>query len=100
MKLKKELDSYDFSDEFKKIMTIIENDGETDFCSQVNVGVENVKTKWFSILELDDVYSAIWFKNFVEYKKHYDDMDLFLPIVLDVNTEDKFIHFSNEPVWG
>ena len=27
-------------------------------------------------------------------------MDLFLPIVLDVNADNSFIHFSNEPVWA
>lgn len=97
---KETLDSYDFSEDTKKILKVIENDGETDFCSQVNLGVENTETEWFSILELDDIYSSIWFDNFVEYRKHYSDIDLFLPIVLDVNTENKFIHFSNEPVWA
>ncbi len=98
--IKKELDSYEFSEETKNMLTIVENDGETDFCSQINLGVENVKTEWFSVLEVDDVYSSIWFKNFVEYRKHYNEMDLFLPIVLDVNAENNFIHFSNEPVWA
>ena len=98
--VKKELESYDFNDDFKKTLTIIENDGETDFCSQINLGVDNVKTEWFSILEIDDVYSSIWFKNFVEYRKHFNEMDLFLPIVLDVNADNSFIHFSNEPVWA
>lgn len=98
--LKKELDSYDFTEETKKMLTIVENEGETDFCSQVNLGVASVETEWFSILEVDDVYSAIWFENFVEYRKHYDEIDVFLPIVLDVNTDNQFIHFSNEPVWA
>ena len=98
--LKKELDKYDFSEETKKMLTIVENEGELDFCSQVNLGVENVKTEWFSVLEVDDVYASIWFNNFIEYRKHYDEVDLFLPIVLDVNDENKFLHFSNEPVWA
>ena len=97
---KKELDKYDFSEEIKEMLVVVENEGETDFCSQINLGVENVKTEWFSVLEVDDVYSSIWFKNFVEYKEHYDEMDLFLPIVLDVNAENNFIHFSNEPAWA
>ena len=98
--IKKALDSFDFTDETKKLISVIENNGETDYCSQINLGVESVETEWFSILEIDDVYSAIWFKNFIEYKEYYKDMDLFLPIVIDVNTENKFIHFSNEPVWA
>ena len=98
--LKKELDSFDFTEETKKMLTIVENEEETDFCSQINVGVEKVETEWFSVLEIDDVYSSIWFKNFTEYRKQYDEIDLFLPIVLDVNTDNQFIHFSNEPVWA
>lgn len=79
---------------------IVENEGSTDFASQVNFGVENVKTKYFSILEVDDEYSKIWFDNVVKYTNAYDDVDVFLPIVLDVTVEGRFLHFTNEPVWA
>jgi len=78
----------------------INNEGETDFCSQVNLGVENTKTEYFSILEVDDEYSKIWFDNVQKYIQAYDDVDVFLPIVLDVNVEGRFLHFTNEPVWA
>ena len=65
---------------------IITNDtGKTDFCSQVNFGVSHVKTEYFSVLELDDEYSSIWINNFVTYKKHYEDVSLFLPIVVETD---------------
>lgn len=98
--LKTALDSYDWDDKVKEILTIVENDGETDFCSQINYGVEQCDTEWFSILELDDEYSKIWFDNVKKYGEAYDDVDAFLPIVLDVNTDGKFLHFTNEPVWA
>lgn len=79
---------------------IIENEGQTDFCSQVNLGVENTETEFFSVLEVDDEYSKIWFDNFVKYTKSYEEVDMFLPIVLDVDPNGKFIHFTNEPVWA
>ena len=79
---------------------IIENEGETDFCSQVNLGVENTTTTHFSILEFDDEYSKIWFDNTEKYIKAYEDVDVFLPIVLDVDTNGRFLHFTNEPVWA
>lgn len=79
---------------------IVENEGKTDFASQVNLGVENTKTQYFSILEVDDEYSKIWFDNVSKYIKAYDDVDVFLPIVLDVSVEGKFLHFTNEPVWA
>jgi len=78
----------------------VNNDGETDFCSQVNLGVENTKTEYFSILEVDDEYSKIWFDNVGKYTKAYEEVDVFLPIVLDVNVEGRFLHFTNEPVWA
>ena len=79
---------------------VIVNEGETDFCSQVNFGVENVNTEFFSILEFDDEYSKIWFDNVAKYTPVYEEVDMFLPIVLDVNTENRFLHFTNEPVWA
>ncbi len=98
--LKKEIKEYDYGDQLSKILTIVENDGESDFCSQVNFGVSMVDTDWFSILELDDEYSTIWFDNFYKYVTKYDETDAFLPIVLDTDTQGKFIHFTNEPVWA
>ena len=80
---------------------IVFNEGETDFCSQINFGVENIKTEYFSILEVDDEYSKIWFDNVQKYITSYgEEVDTFLPIVLDVNVEGRFLHFTNEPVWA
>ena len=79
---------------------IIVNEGATDFCSQVNFGVDNIETTYFSVLEVDDEFSKIWFDNVIKYSKSYEDVDVFLPIVLDVNVEGRFLHFTNEPVWA
>jgi hypothetical protein len=65
--VKKEMDSYEYDDEIKNNVRVVLNDGETDFCSQINFGVKNVETEWFSILEMDDEYSKIWFKNVEKY---------------------------------
>jgi hypothetical protein len=53
--------SFDFGD-YSHAITIAENDGETDFASQINFGVDTAKSEWFSILEFDDEYANIWFK--------------------------------------
>ena len=78
---------------------LVSNDGKHDFCSQVNLGVEESKTTWFSILECDDEYSRNWFKNVHEYIKHYN-VDIFLPLVIDVNTDNSFLGFTNEALWA
>lgn len=98
--LKKELEGFEYDEKIKDIVTIVENDGETDFCSQVNFGVDKCETEWFSILEFDDVYANIWFDNVKKYIEAYDEVDSFLPIVLDVNIDGNFLHFTNEPVWA
>ena len=95
-KLKKDLENLSEKLEIE----IVVNKGETDFCSQINLGVENVKTTYFSILEFDDEYSKIWFDNTTKYIQSYEEVDVFLPIILDVNVEGRFLHFTNEPVWA
>lgn len=92
-------DSIKLTSELLEI-NVVENSGDTDFCSQVNAGVANCETEWFSILEVDDTYRPVWLKSVSEYVKIYPDIDIFLPIVRDVNSDDKFISFMNESVWA
>ena len=72
----------------------------TDFCSQVNYGIEKCDTEWFSILEIDDLYKSVWLKSMNEYITIYPDVSVFLPIVKDVNEEGKFVSFTNESTWA
>lgn len=76
------------------------NKGDTGFCSQVNLGIESCDTEWFTILEIDDQFKSIWLKSITEYRKIYGDVDVFLPIVKDVNTEGTFVSFTNESAWA
>ena len=79
---------------------IVVNNGDTDFCSQINLGIEKCNTEWFSILEVDDEYKPIWLKSINDYVKIYKDVDAFLPIVKDINPEGKFTSFTNESAWA
>jgi len=91
--------AHDYGD-FKDSVVIAENDGETDFASQINFGVNVCKSEWFSILEYDDEYANIWFKNAVEYRAAHTNVDIFMPIVVDVDNNSTFIGFTNEAVWA
>jgi glycosyltransferase involved in cell wall biosynthesis len=73
---------------------------EPNFMTQVNFGIENSKNKWVSILEFDDEYSKIWFKNVKEYVDAYPDVDAFLPIVVDVDEKGMFVGFTNEATFA
>ena len=68
---------------------IIANDGDTDFCSQINFAVDHVKTDFFSILEFDDEYTPKWFKTAYEYYYGNESVSMFLPVNLlhDQNNE-------------
>lgn len=79
---------------------VLENDGETDFCNQVNFGIDNVETDWFSILEYDDEYSNIWFKNAVTYMEAYPEVGIFMPMIADVDRNGAYIGGTNEAVWA
>ena len=78
--------AFDYGDNAESV-TVAENDGETDFASQVNYGVSVAKSEWFSILEFDDEYASIWFKNVVTYREAHTNVDIFLPII-DVRGRD------------
>lgn len=60
----------------------IKNDGKTDYCSQINFGVDHVKTDFFSILEFDDAYTPKWFFNAKKYYLGNESISVFLPINL------------------
>ena len=76
------------------------NSTNTDFCSQVNRGITECDTEWFSILEIDDEYKPVWFKSMNQHIKEYSDVDVFLPIVKDINVEGSFLSFTNESTWA
>lgn len=72
------------------------------FCELINFGVKHCETKYFSILEFDDMYTDIWFKNVENYLKHSDE-SIYLPLteIYDYNGEHgQQIGFSNECVWA
>ena len=82
------------------IVSTVFNDGETDFCSQVNLGIEKVPTEWFSILEYDDEYSTVWFDNVVKYIKAYPEVGIFMPMIADVDKDGNYMGGTNEAVWA
>jgi len=79
---------------------IIHNTGETDFSTQVNLGVKNSNYEWISLLEFDDEYSSIWFKNVSRYIDSYPDFHGFLPIVVDTDEKGVFAGFTNEATFA
>jgi glycosyltransferase involved in cell wall biosynthesis len=94
------LNSYDF-DTIKDIVRIIENEsGDYGFQSQMNYGVKESKSEYFTFVEYDDEISPIWIKNGKEYSEHYPEVGVFLPIIYETDENGRFISFTNESVWA
>lgn len=97
--VKKKLDNFDFGQKLE--VRLLENKTkETDFASQINLGIDDCDTEWFSILEIDDEYKKIWINSMGEYIHNNPDIDVFLPIVKDINKDGDFISFTNESAWA
>lgn len=79
---------------------LVKNDGNTDYQSQVNLGVKSVTTDYFSVLEFDDEYSNTYFKNVEKFIKAYPDIDVFLTMMIEVNEKNEGIKMTNETVWA
>jgi hypothetical protein len=98
-KLKKEIIDLKLSDKLE-IVFVENTTDKTDFVSQINLGIEKCETEWFSILEMDDEYNKVWLSSVNEYSQSFKDVDVFLPIVKDVNVEGSFLSFTNESLWA
>lgn len=71
-----------------------------NFCNQVNHGIKNSKNQWVSVLEFDDEYSSIWFKNVKKYIDVYPNVQMFLPVVVDTDEKGIFAGFTNEATFA
>lgn len=78
----------------------IRNEGKTDYQSQVNLAVDKVTTDYFSVLEFDDEYSTTFFRNASKYVETYNDIDVFLTMMIEVNELNQGIKLTNETVWA
>jgi glycosyltransferase involved in cell wall biosynthesis len=74
--------------------------GESNYSSQINLGIKESSSQWISFFEFDDEYSQIWFSNVKKYSEIYPDVESFLPIVIDVNDKSVFAGFTNEATFA
>lgn len=93
-------DNFEFG---KRDVLFIENNKNIELQFQINKAVKDVKTTYFSVLEYDDCYTAIWFKTVEYYMAHQEDTALFLSL-MEVFDNQKpelgGIGYANEPVWA
>lgn len=81
-------------------LSLIKNEGNTDYQLQVNLAVDHVTTDYFSVLEFDDEISTAYIKNGEKYIESYPDVDIFLTMMIEVNEKNEGIKLTNETVWA
>lgn len=91
----------DLKDNLGESYQYLVNTKTIDFQTQINFAVDNIKTEWFTILEFDDELNDKFFFNGERYiNKMGSDVKVFLPILVETNTEDRMIKFTNQIIWS
>jgi hypothetical protein len=81
-------------------ITYLKNEGKTDFQSQINFGADNIDTKYFTFIEFDDEFSTTFFYQAEKHLSKLKNVDLLLPIIIEVTTNQNGIKLTNETVWS
>lgn len=83
------------------VLSAVDEDEPTDFCTLVNRGVSTCGTNWFSILEFDDEYTPIWFSNVEKEMEYKSDVSVFMPLTeLNDFNNTRFVSYGNEAPWA
>ena len=90
----------DLSGTSNRIQIIQETD-DTSFAGLVNSAVDTLDDGWFSILELDDTYTDIWYNNVKKYIEFKPDTSVFMVLedIKDFN-EGKYVGFGNAEAYA
>lgn len=90
-----------YSEDAQLPIGYVKNEGKSDFQSQINFGVSKATTDYVSILEYDDEYSVIYFKNVLKHIAAYPEVGMFLPFTIE--TDDKtnnIVQIVNQTIWS
>jgi hypothetical protein len=88
--------------EFNSLNVVI-NDGDLDFCSQVNLVTTNeCKNEYFMIVEYDDAVMPKWLNMVSPYISKREKCPMFLPLVetYDIKNATKPLYYINEIGWS
>lgn len=83
------------------MLYFVENTGDTDFASQVNLGAKECDTEFFSILEFDDTYEQYFFNDLPKFLSDGDfsNSDIILPLVGFHTGDDQVSKLVNDAAW-
>ena len=86
----------------KKVKKVENTTGNLSYPKQVMLGVENVETEYFSVVEQDDKVNEAWYNYLTEYmERDVDGIFAYLPLteVIDYASHET-IGYANEAFWA
>lgn len=84
-------------------LSIVENNGDLDFCSQVNFAVTKVcENDYFMIVEMDDMVTPKWINMAMPYINKRKECPIFLPLTetYDILSPKTPLFYLNEIAWS
>lgn len=81
-----------------KVSTVIMD--VNGYTNAVNNIADTVEDEFLMVLEFDDVLNKDYLKSVEEHIGAYPDVDMFLPIVHEISTENDFLALKNNIVWS
>lgn len=85
------------AEKMKTSVKYAENEGETDFATQVNTAVMKCTTKFFSVLEYDDTITEYWPSEAEKYAES-ENASVILPLCEFIK-DGEMVSFGNELAW-
>lgn len=74
--------------------------GDCSYQGQVNFASQNISTEYFSVVEYDDEIGTTYVKRVYNHINYMSDVEVFLPMIIEVDSENQAVKFTNEPVWS
>jgi len=79
---------------------LIESDQSFSYQQAINKAVEKIESRYFSVLEFDDVFHPTYVENFYAHLNNQkEDVALYMNIVFEVNQENQMMGLRNETAW-
>lgn len=72
---------------------------DLNYQAVVNRSLEYVQTDYFMVLEFDDVLEKEYIKTLEQHIKYYNNIDVFLNIVFEVNERNEMLGLRNDYAW-
>lgn len=82
------------------VRVLVDLGDKHDYQSQIKFATILDESEYFTVLEFDDELSKTFVKTVNQYINSYPEIYLFMPLIIEKNSKDEGIKFTNEIVWS